>query len=68
MNLSQKKFDELIQYHMILANKYRAQNQFEACKASFRNAMVMIRNPNNKNYIEAKSGFDACDTLQGERY
>jgi tetratricopeptide (TPR) repeat protein len=67
-NLSQKKFDELIQYHMILASKYMAQNQFSACKASYRNAMIMIKEPSNKIYLEAKAGFDACDSLEGDRY
>lgn len=68
LRLSQKKFSELVQYHMILANKYKTQNQFAACKASYRNVMVMLRNPNDKTYIEAKAGHDVCQALEGERY
>lgn len=67
-NLAQKKFDELIQYHMVLASKYMSQNQFSACKASYRNAMIMIKEPSNKIYLEAKAGFDACDALEGDRF
>jgi pSer/pThr/pTyr-binding forkhead associated (FHA) protein len=68
LSLTQKKFSELIQYHMVLANRYRAQNQYTACKSEYRNAMVMLRNPEDKTYVEAKAGFDACETLEGERY
>jgi len=66
--LSQKKFSELVQYHMVLASKYRAQNQFAACKSSYRNVMIMIKNTTDKTYIEAKSGFDTCHALEGDRF
>lgn len=68
LRLAEKKFYELIQYHMVLANKYRAQNQFSACKASYRNAMLMIKNPSDKIYIEAKSGHDTCQALEEGRF
>ncbi len=68
LRLAEKKYHELIQYHMVLANKYRAQNQFAACRSSYRNAMVMIKNPADKIYIEAKSGYDACKALEGDRF
>jgi pSer/pThr/pTyr-binding forkhead associated (FHA) protein len=68
LRLSQKKFSELVQYHMILANKYRSQNQYSACQASYRNAMVMLRNPTDRTYLEAKAGLEACQALEGERY
>lgn len=68
LRLSLKKFSELVQYHMILANKYRSQNQFAACMSSYRNVMVMMKNPNDKIYLEAKTGYDVCHALQGDRY
>lgn len=68
LRLSQKKFSELVQYHMVLANKYRSQNQFAACKASYRNVMVMMKNAGDKIYVEAKAGYDACHALEGDRY
>ncbi|OFZ10853.1 MAG: hypothetical protein A2Z20_03850 [Bdellovibrionales bacterium RBG_16_40_8] len=66
--LSQKKFSELVQYHMVLANKYKSQNQFNACMAAYRNVMIMVKNPNDKIWTEAKAGYDACQALAGERF
>lgn len=66
--LSKKKLSELIQYHMVLAGKYRSQNQFAACKSSYRNVMVMVKNPNDKIYQEAKAGYEVCETLEGDRF
>lgn len=68
LRLSLKKFSELVQYHIILANKYRAQNQFSACMSAYRNAMVMLKNTSDKIYMEAKAGYDVCQALQGDRY
>jgi hypothetical protein len=53
---------------MVLGNKYRAQNQFSACMSAYRNVMVMVRNTTDKTYIEAKSGYETCELLSGERY
>jgi hypothetical protein len=53
---------------MVQANKYKSQNQFAACKSSFRNAMVMIQNPEDKAYLEAKTGFELCRELEGDHY
>jgi pSer/pThr/pTyr-binding forkhead associated (FHA) protein len=66
--LAQKKNDELIQYQMVLANKYRSQNQFAACRSAYKNVMVMVKNPGDKKYTEAKSGYDTCKALEGERF
>lgn len=68
LDRSTKKFSELVQYHMVLANKYRSQNQYAACKSAYRNVMVMLKNTGDKVYREAKSGYDACDALEGDRY
>jgi tetratricopeptide (TPR) repeat protein len=68
LRLSQKKFSELIQYHMVLGGRYKDQNQFSACKSAYRNAMVMIRNKTDKNYLEAKTGYETCELLEGDRY
>lgn len=63
LKLSQKKFGELIQYHMVLGRKYRDQNQFRACRASFRNVMVMVKDPSSAIYNEAKTNYTACNSL-----
>lgn len=68
LKLAQRKYNELTQYHMILGRKYREHAQFSACKASFRNVMVMVVDANSAIYKEAKANYDACDTMVEERY
>ncbi len=60
LRLSQRRFNELTQYHMVLGRKYKDQNQFTACASAFSNVMVMIKDQNNKTYQEAKANYDAC--------
>lgn len=68
LRLTQRKFDELVQYEMVLGRKYRDQNQFQACRASFRNVMVMVKDANSKTFQEAKANYDACAALMEGRY
>lgn len=63
LRLSQRKFDELIQYQMVLGRQYRDQEQYRPCRAAFRNVMVMVRNPSSTLYKEAKANFDACNSF-----
>ena len=68
MRLAQRKFDELIQYEVVLGRKYRDQNQFKACRAAFRNVMVMVKDPNSPIYQESKANYEACDSLAEGRF
>ena len=68
MRLTQRRFDELIQYHVVLGSKYRDQNQFGACASSFRNVMVMVKDQGNKRYQEAKANYEACQAHIEERF
>ena len=68
LRLSQRRFNELVQYHMILGRKYREQNQYSACAAAFRNVMMMVRDTNSKAYKEARANFDACQAFIEERF
>ena len=68
LKLSQKKFGELVQYHMVLGRKYRDQNQYRACRSAFRNVMVMVRDPSNSLYNEARSNYTACNSLVEGRF
>lgn len=63
LRLSQRKFDELIQYHMVLGRKYRDQEQYRACRAAFRNVMVMVKDPASSIYKEARANFEACNSF-----
>lgn len=58
--LARKKFNELIQYEMNLGKQYLDQNQFQACKAAFKNVIVMVKDPNNIIYKEAMKNFELC--------
>lgn len=61
--LSQRKFTELVQYHIVLGRRYRDQNQFQSCRSSFRNVMVMVKDANSPAYKEAKANYDACNSM-----
>jgi pSer/pThr/pTyr-binding forkhead associated (FHA) protein len=66
--LAERKFDELIQYQMVLGRKYRDQNQFKPCRSAFRNVMVMVKNSTSAAYKEAKANYDACDASVEGRF
>ncbi|MGE4132055.1 MAG: FHA domain-containing protein [Bdellovibrionales bacterium] len=66
--IAKRKFDELVQYHMVLGKRYRDQNQFGACVAAFRNVIFMVKDANSPIYKEAKANHDACLTAMEGRY
>jgi hypothetical protein len=68
IRLAQRRFNEIVQYDMVLGRKYRDQSQFNPCRAAFRNVMVMVKDANSQIYKEAKANYDACSTLAEGRY
>jgi hypothetical protein len=68
LRLAQRKFNEIVQYDIILGRKYREQNQYKNCRASFRNVMVMVKDANSAAYKEAKANFEACNSLAEGRF
>lgn len=68
LKLSQRRFNELTQYHMVLGRKYRDQNQFTACASAFSNVMIMIKDQNNEVYKEAKANYEACQAQVEDRF
>lgn len=65
--LSQRKFSEIIQYHVVLGRKYLKQHQNQSCVTTFKNVMIMIEDTNNPLYKEAKTNRELCKTrLQGK--
>jgi pSer/pThr/pTyr-binding forkhead associated (FHA) protein len=68
LRLAQRRFNELIQYQIVLGRKYRDQNQYKACRSAFRNVMVMIKDANNASYREAKANYEACNSLVEGRF
>lgn len=68
LNLSTRKFNEIVQYHMILGRDYRDRNQFNSCMNSLKTVMVMVKDKNSKIYQQAKANYDACKIQAGERF
>lgn len=66
--LADRKFRELIQYHMILGKKYRDQNQFKPCRATFRTVMFMVKNAESPEFKEAKANYEACHVRAEGRF
>jgi pSer/pThr/pTyr-binding forkhead associated (FHA) protein len=68
LRLGQRKFDEVVQQEMVLGMKYRDQNQYKACRSSFRNVMVMVKDANSQVFQQAKANYEACDALVEGRF
>jgi tetratricopeptide (TPR) repeat protein len=68
LRLSQRKFNEMVQYYVLLGRKYRDQNQFASCRAAFRNVMVMVKDANNETYKLAKANYEACNAFIEGRF
>jgi hypothetical protein len=68
IRLAQRRFDELIQVQMIMGRKYRDQNQYKGCRASFRNVMQMVKDSNSPIFKEAKANYEACNAFVENRF
>lgn len=65
---SQKKFDEMVKFHMNQGRKYYGKNNLRLCRSSFANVMIMVKRPDDKNYREARQYYDECDLRLKGRY
>jgi hypothetical protein len=68
LRLAQRKFNEVVQYHMVLGRTYRDQSQFKSCRAAFRNVMVMVKDASSLTYKEAKANYEACNSFVEGRF
>lgn len=66
--LSEKRFNEVVQYNLILGRDHKDRNQFRACMNSLRTVMVMLKDKSNKTYQQAKASYDACSAQLGDRF
>lgn len=65
--LSKRKFDELVQFNMIQGRRYLEKHNFRLCRSSFANVMIMLKDPNDQVYREAKQFYDECHArLEGK--
>lgn len=60
LTLSQKRFNEIIQHHMVTGKKFLDKKHYKACMTSFTNVMVMVKDPKDRVYLEAKSNWTIC--------
>ncbi len=66
--LAEKKLDESIQYGMLEGKRYYEQNKFEMAKAAYRNVLIILNEPSNKTYQEAKERLQEVELLLKGRY
>lgn len=66
--LAIRKFNELLQYKMIVGRQYKDQNQYSSCKKTFENIMFMVQDPTSKIYKEAKDNYNVCRTMLKGQY
>lgn len=62
--LSKRKFDELVQFNMNQGRRYLGKNNFRLCRNSFANVMIMLKDPSDASYKEAKQFHDECQLKQ----
>lgn len=58
--LSKRKFDEKVQLLMIQGRNYYGKNNYRLCKSSFASVMIMMKDPTDLIYKEAKQYYDEC--------
>ncbi|MBC85760.1 MAG: hypothetical protein CL677_01165 [Bdellovibrionaceae bacterium] len=63
--LAERKFDELVQYKMVLGRQYKEQNLWSKCVKEFENVLYMIQDENNRTFKEADSNKRTCEAFLG---
>jgi pSer/pThr/pTyr-binding forkhead associated (FHA) protein len=61
--LSRRKFDEIVQFNMIQGKRYKGKNNYRLCKSAYANVMIMLKDPNDAIYREAKQFYNECSLL-----
>jgi hypothetical protein len=62
-DLSTRKFDELVQQHMMVGRRYKGKGNYRLCQSSFASAMIMLKDPNDRKYKESKNNYEECRLL-----
>lgn len=68
LRLAQRRFNQVIQSQMVQGRQYRDQNQYKACRAAFKNVMVMVKDASSQTYKEAKASYEACNSFVEGRF
>lgn len=61
LHLSQKKKDELIQYHMRSGRRSLDKKQYQSCMSSFKNVIYTIQNSSDPVQQEAELNHEICE-------
>ena len=59
-NLTRKRVNEIIQHYMVTGKKSLDKKHYQSCMTSFKNVMVMVGDPRDIVYREAKINYDIC--------
>src|SRR5690606_35444404 len=68
LRLAQLKLDEQIQFLMQEGTRAMEKNRYQRAKSAFKNAMLLINDPENKVYIEARERYNECVLLLRESF
>ncbi len=66
--MARKKLDEIVRAELELGRKYRAQQSFRMCVASFKKVLTLLDDPENQTSREARDLLEECELQQREKY
>ncbi len=66
--LAKRRNDELIELTMLQGKRYMEQNKYALAKNSYQQVMILIGDPKNKLYLEAREYWNECALLMKGAY
>ncbi len=68
LELSKRRAEELIEYHMNQGRAHKENFKFDFCISSFKNVMIQLNDKSDNRYAEAKKLLKECMLLQRSKY
>lgn len=65
---AQRKFEQQVDQSMNLGRKYYQKQNYELCKSSYANVMIMLKDSSKLKYREAKQYYDECSLKDAEKF
>lgn len=65
---AQRKFEQQVDQSMNLGRKYYQKQNYEMCKSSYANVMIMLKDSSKLKYREAKQYYDECSLKDAEKF
>ena len=66
--LAQIKFGEQVQFNMMQGRRYRSKGNYRLCKSAFEKVLIMVKDPNDALFKEAKQLLSECQLQSEGRY